>query len=398
MKRFIFLFVALSSTLFAKEKSDLLFVGFDAGESNIWMQVLKSWEDAPDVQVLTMAAASKVVKDASLDHVIEIESLGLSCSANQRLQEFSPEELQKLDVLSAPVLVTGMYSAPERQIAEAFAKKGSKVIGVWDNFSTYDKLPADLVANVAQIIAVAEAILVPSSEIAADLNARFKTDKAVAMGQPTLQMWEEKIAEVDRKKALAKTSFSSQLPILTYISGYEEKGNGYNDSFVLFARSLNALDKPAQVIVQLHPRSDGSFEKRILESFSSQNPDFPAFFISDGKQLSTIEAVALSDLGICHRSTVAIQALFAGKRFMHVDLPDTSFSHFAIEKGLIPQCLSVDTAAKYIAEHLRDPVQTAALYEEAGIPQSATQIFQGFLRDLAERETKAEKQESSLIE
>ncbi len=381
MRKFLLFFLVLSSTLLAKEKSGLLFVGFDAGEANIWVQVLKNWEGAPDAQVLVMSTASKVAKDAGLDHVIEIESLGITLN-NQRLSELSSTDLEKIETLCASVLVTGMYSTPARQIAEVFAAKGSKVIAAWDNFSTYDKLPADLVANVEKIVRVADRILVPSHEIAHDLNERFHMDKAIAAGQPTLEMWEAKIAQVDRKAALSKTHFCPCAPILTYISGYEENGNGYHDSFVTFAHSLNMLKTPLQVIVQLHPRSDGSFEQKILADFTSQNPRFPRYFISNGKQLSTFESVAVSDLGVCQRSTVAIQALFAGKRFMHIDVPGTPFSHFAIEKQLIPQCLSSDEAALYISAHLKDPVNTAALYEQAGIPQKSTQIFRAMLNNL----------------
>ena len=174
-----------------------------------------------------------------------------------------------------------------------------------------------------------DTVLVPSQDIADDLNARFNSNKAIALGQPTLDVWKDKVAQVDKSAALAKTPFNNKKPILTYVSGYEEKGNGYIDSFILFAKSLNELKVSVQVIVQLHPRSDGKLEKELLDRFCSQTHHY---FISDGKQLSTYEAVALCDLGITHRSTVAIQALFAGKRFMHIDIPGTPFSHFAIEK------------------------------------------------------------------
>lgn len=381
MKQLLFLFIFLSSALFAKEKVDLLFVGFDAGETNIWIQVLGSWEDAPNFQVLTMGTATKIASDAALTHAISIESLGVSCPANQRLHELTANDLEKLNTLSTSILVTGMYSTPQRQIAELFSKKGSRVIAVWDNFSVYDKLPADLVANVEKMMKVANVVLVPSIEIAQDLNAHFHSDKASALGQPTLDLWEEKIALIDRSDALAKISFRSDPPILTYISGYEEKGNGYNDSFETFANSLSALNRPVQLIVQLHPRSDGSFEKQALEKLSSQYDNFPKFFISDGRKLSTFEAIAIADLSICHRSTVAIQALFAGKRCMHVDVPSTPFSHFAIKNGLIPQFLTSEDATQYIQGHLKDPIDVADLYKKAGIAPKGTQKYRAFLLD-----------------
>ena len=222
-------------------------------------------------------------------------------------------------------------------------------------------------------------VLVPSQDIAKDLNCRFNSTKAIALGQPTLDVWKEKVGNVDKSAALAKTPFQSGIPILTYISGYEEKGNGYRESFLVFAQSLNQLKIPVQVIIQLHPRSDGKLEKEILESFRSEK--FPPCFISDGRHLSTFEAVAICRLGICHRSTVAIQALFAGKRFVHVDVPGTPFSHFAIEKQLIAQCTTAEDAARYLSEHLNDEMNDSNLYEKSGIVPFATKRYRNLITE-----------------
>src|ERR1700722_5748890 len=203
MLRTLLFFLLATSSSFA---SDLLFVGFDTGETNIWIQVVKSWENSPSAQALTMATSSKVASAAGISH-ITVEQLGVSCPANQRLYTLSSTDLKKIDQLSASTLVTGMYSTPQRQIAELFHQKGSCVVAIWDNFSTYDKLPQDLMANVEKIIHVADAVLVPSQEIANDLNTRFHMDKAIALGQPTLDLWEENVARVDKEAALKKIGF-----------------------------------------------------------------------------------------------------------------------------------------------------------------------------------------------
>lgn len=373
--RLFLVFSFFFSTLFAAEKTDLLFVGFDAGESNIWIQLLQSWDQAPSYQVLTMATATKVVKDASLKQI--------ACpSPTHRLEELSPKELQKFSAYSADILITGMYSSAQRQIAEEFAKKGTQIIAVWDNFSTFDKLPKELVANVQSIIAHSHCVLVPSTEIATDLNQRFSTDKVRALGQPTLESWKEKIAQVDRQKALAKLELKEDLPIITYVGGYEEKGNGYEQAFLLFAQALHIVGEKIQVIVQLHPRSNGSFEESVLADCAHKNPNYPTYRIANGKNASTLETVALCDLGVCHRSTVAIQALFAGKHFLHIDLPDTAFSHFAIDKGLVAQCTDAKSAAAYMRSHLQSAgFDETALCEQSGIVPNATEAYRQFLLD-----------------
>jgi hypothetical protein len=386
LKKLLLIFLAATSFLSAGEESDLLFVGFDAGETQIWIQVLNHWEQAPDHAVLTMGTASKIARESGLSDLIDVADLGVDCPPHQRLRELSVKDLKKISSLAPSILVTGMYSTPQRQIAELFARQGSAIIAVWDNFSTYDKLPPELTANVERIVQVADVILVPSSEIVDDLNTRYSMSRAIAFGHPTLDQWREKIAQVDLIAAWEKTGFQENLPIITYISGYEEKGNHYNESFSLFAQSLIALKKPIQLIVQLHPRSDGSFEKAMLEQLAAEYPDFPPFIISDGKVLSTFEAIALADLGVCHRSTVAIQALFSGKRCMHIDVPGTPFSHFAIQNGLMAQCLSNEEATKYIEEQGSAPIDIDALYEQAGILPQSTTLYRYFLKTICDDE------------
>ena len=68
---------------------------------------LKILEEAPQSQLLTMATATKVAHEASLQP-ITVESLGVSCPINQRLYELSAAELEKINQIPASVLVTGM--------------------------------------------------------------------------------------------------------------------------------------------------------------------------------------------------------------------------------------------------------------------------------------------------
>lgn len=370
MKEVLVVLFCWMGTLFAGESPEILFVGFDAGETNIFIQVLDGWDCAEKAQLLTLSTATKVAKDA---HVLQQKELIFPCS--DRLSEIPVDQLVPLEAISS--VVVGMYSAPARQIAELSAEKGIKVVAVWDNFSTYDKLPADLVRNVEQIIIASTVVLTPSLEIAKDLNTRFNTDKALPLGQPTLEVWEKAIKGVNVQQALEKTPFHSELPIVTYIGGYEEKNNDYNAAFALFAQSLVLLKRPVQLIVQLHPRSDGAYERQVLSALAKEHLHYPRFVV--GGETTTFESVALSSIGVCHRSTVAIQALFAGKLFLHVDVAHTPFSHFAMERGLIAQLHSPEEIASHLETHLESVLDVATLYEKGGIVPNATRKFRELL-------------------
>jgi hypothetical protein len=76
--------------------------------------------------------------------------------------------------------------------------------------------------------------------------------------------------------------------------------------------------------------------------------------------------------------------LFAGKRCLHVDIPGTPFSHFAIRSGLISQCLSRQEVEAYLLQHSQRSVDIAALYEKSGILPHATGKYRNYLKALAE--------------
>ncbi|MBS0653952.1 MAG: hypothetical protein JSR39_10570 [Verrucomicrobia bacterium] len=364
---------------------DILFVGYEAGETNIWIQLLGKWDTELSTAVLTMGTATKLVQDAQLPNVLTVEDLQIFCPKDQRGYSFSEEDLKKLDGIRCRYLVTGVFSHPQQQIAEHFAAQGSKVVAVWDNFSRFAHLPGSLTEFAPAIFSCSSHILTPSIECATDLNSRFSFQRALAIGQPTLDVWEEKIQAVDRDKAFQKIHLSPDIPIVLFIGGYHERGNNYCEAFELFAKSLLRLQNAVQVLVQLHPRSDGSYEQQVLDKLAHDYANFPRYFISNpAAHLSSFEAVAISRVGVCHRSTLAIQALFAGKPFVHVDVPDTPFSSFAIEKGLIPQATKPVDATRAIDDFLaKKEIDLGAIYEKGGLVPEGTKQMRTFLEFLA---------------
>jgi hypothetical protein len=373
----IFLFASIAT---ADETSyDILFVGFDTGETNVFAEILQEWKGDQKIGFLTMATSTKVATDLKLKNIIALEQLDLSCPANNRLYQFSPDDLEKIgNTFKTKVLCTGVFSTPQRQIAELLSAKGATVISFWDNFSTFDKLPKDLVQNVKEFARTADHLFTPSQEVADDLNTRFMITHATAMGQPTLKSWENKLQVLDHVKILHKIPLSPKKKIITYMGGYEENGNNYADAFKIFAESIKNEGRYFQLIVQLHPRSDGSFEKTLLESFSNEYSHFPKFFISDSRQnLGVYESAAIAHLVVSHRSTAGIQALFAGKNILYVDVPNSSYSNFAIEKDLAQKLSEPSLIRK--ALYRKNPQNLDNCYQKAGIPQDSTAKIISFL-------------------
>src|SRR5579872_3354484 len=198
MKKVLFFLIAFFfclSPAFAQQY-DLLFLGFDAGETNIWSALIEDWKTEKKYAVMTMATATKVAEEQHLTPLITLQNLDVDCPVNDRLHALTTDDLRKIEKIKTRYLCTGMYSTPQRQIAETLHKQGTKVIACWDNFSSYDRLAPDLMANVEKIVAIAQVVLTPTQQVADDLNQRFHTDKARAMGQPTLDVWRKKLQEV----------------------------------------------------------------------------------------------------------------------------------------------------------------------------------------------------------
>lgn len=379
---------------------DILFVGYEAGETNIWIQLLGEWDTELSIAVLTMGTATKLVQDAQLPNALTVEDLQIFCPKNQRDYSFSEKDLSKLDQIRCRYLVTGVFSRQQQQIAERFAAQGSKVIAVWDNFSCIAQLPDTLTQFSPAIFASSSYVLTPTIECASDLNSRFSFQKALAIGQPTLDIWEEKVQLVDRNKALEKIYLSADVPIVLFVGGYCERGNNYYEALDLFAKSLIRLQNTVQVLVQLHPRSDGSYEQQVLDKLADEHSNFPRYFISNpAVDLSPFEAVAICQVGVCHRSTLAIQALFAGKPFVHVDVPGTPFSSFAIEKGLIPQATKPVDATRAIDDLLnKKEFDLSTIYEKVGLISEGTKRIRAFMELLvyqSQHQPSAEENEAT---
>lgn len=379
-------FFPCSSEELSLKEVDLLFVGYDAGEANIWIQVLDRWNPDLRVAVLTMGTATQLVNDSKVDH-IPIEEFNIYCPKNQRNYAFSEQDLKNFSAIECRYVVTGVFSNPQLQIAQHFLSSGAQVIAVWDNFSNFDQLPESLTEFVPDLIKISSVVLTASVDCALDLNKHFNCQKAIAVGQPTLDVWKEKLKAVDQAEALRKILLTPDIPIVLYVGGYQERGNGYQESFDLFAKSLLGLKTTVQVLVQLHPRSDGAYEKAVLDKLARKYPTFPPYFISHpSEHLNTYEAVAISQVGVCHRSTLAIQALFAGKPFLHVDVPDTVFSSFAIEKGLIAQAKCPIDATRFIDNLLSsNAVDASSFYEKAGIVANGTEEMRKFFETICQR-------------
>jgi hypothetical protein len=351
---------------------DVLFVGFDAGETDVWAELVKEWETELQYAVLTMGTSTSVAKQVQMPCQIDVADLGIQCPPH-RLYELSEGDLARIaESIQAACVVTGLYSSQQRQIAELYKQKGARVIGYWDNFSPYDKLTADLVRNLPEWVRVVDQLLTPTFEIAHDLNTRFAITTASAVGQPTLEVWKRELTALGEMEVRRAALFQDAAPILVWMGGYEERGNHYNDAFKILVEGLKGMRGSLNLIVQLHPKATGAFERSVLEE---QAEDFPCYVLSK-QELSMYESAALSTWIACQRSIAGVQALFAGKSVFYVDVQGTPYTNLAIDKGLSERFFSgEEVRGRFQREAERRERTLVDCYAQGGVPLRATEIM-----------------------
>ena len=191
---------ALSSAAVATESSlHLLFVVFDAGESNLLKPVveaiatLKLWS----VGVLVLGEpATTIFKDSPC--MRSLDSLGVKTKAlngkddPSRTQLLSESDLELVRAGLGPVevVVSGMAYAMQAQVAGAWSASPTPpcaVVGVVDNWAKWSE--ASFPAEHFVIPAVTNVILAPSPLQTSAIREAHPEVRVAAVGHPSMMQW-----------------------------------------------------------------------------------------------------------------------------------------------------------------------------------------------------------------
>jgi hypothetical protein len=305
----------------------LLCVFHDAGETAL-LPVLQRWEsEGKDFRVLVMGTAETVIpSEAFKDKRLTLKDFKINIIVDKtspRTLELAAEELQRLKSIEPKIVLAGVASRIQQQVLELFSS--SKTVAFVDNFD-YDVSQVSF-ATVEKVHSAARYVLYPSKHVADLFNSRnsdaLSKHNYYVCGKPTLELWEKEIAAVDRKQILQTLGFVEDKPILTLIGGY---GAGYDVMNPLFEKlKANLSSRGFQVFYQPHPKVGT-------------------------QKIKTTEALAVSDYIVGYNSSVIFDAAVIGKRaiFLIPKNEKTKFTHFAIEKGLIPKVENDEQLLEYM--------------------------------------------------
>jgi len=354
-----FLFLCFAISLFARREPDILFYLQDAGETYALLPVIrKLQEKGSDVQILVAGVAEEAVVKGGISksRVLTFQDLGVKTVIDRswgRREKLSEQDLAKvLDQIAPKQVVTGVAFESQGQILDAFRNIGVPTYAFWDNFNFDGE---NLYFQTAHSVEVrAETLLLPSSFLETAFADR-KSKRVV--GQPTLETWDDEMAAVEPALIREKLGISPEQKVALFIGGY---GEDYEEAFRLFLEGAS-LEKGILFLIQPHPKMRGVYEQGfpLLKNVRLLNGE-----------ASTVEAASISDLVICHQSTVAYQALSAKKALIHVIPPAQHFDSIPLQKGVaFKVSRAEDFHSAIVKANLSPPPDLAQLL---GIPKNST--------------------------
>jgi hypothetical protein len=305
----------------------------------------------------------------------------------EREDKFTNEELKKIKekvkYINPFVIITGSVSMAQNQIAlsidvERLAHYGNINSTVQDN-SAREVVSSFLNPNFH--------FLSPSLVIEHGARESFLEDFEIStIGHPGLDSFSKEVEKVDIRILKQNLNLSEGQKVLTFIGGY---GEGYLKSFEYFLGLFKKLEGEADLslIVQLHPRLNAFTIEDTPEFQALKKAGLTSRVILSQEDISTPEAVALSDLCLSISSTVIPQAAFCGKKTAFVNLEGTEN---LMTKAKVTQYISSKEELLSLLESCSSNFSKNEMYARAGIPLDASQkIYEKILESLEDSRAKA---------
>lgn len=374
---FTILFLPLISWA-AAPLASTLFLLYDAGETKALLPVIHRYkEDGLNFQVIALGTARHLIEEEMLpkEYVIDIEKeLQVEEKIDRnwdRYHSLSQKTLSKIKEYVMPrILVMGVASEIQAQFAATY-QGSAKIVAFYDNVnpisrSVYEPL-------IRKIENISDLFLVPSKEAAA--SSFHKSPYIV--GQPALDECVHSLSQQKgeiKEKMRNALGLSADLPLIAYIGGYD---SDYREAFQLFCQSIFPV-KGYQVLLSPHPKTEGKLEQEVL---AREKGEGKVLFLK--KPYSSLDAAALADLIVCHRSSLGVQLAFAGKKVIFLDLPQSKVPNPAVEEWKIAyMALSKEEFQSLLLAKEEKGHTSEEAYKRAGIPMKSSEIIFSILRNL----------------
>ena len=360
-------------------KPDFLFVVHDAGETLALKPVFEVLRRASsNFKVLVMGTARTLLEKA--EYIIDLNE---DCHIEPRVdretwprqQPLSAMALEQLTSRLTPrVVICGVSTMIQHQIVQAYQALGVVAV-VYHESLCFTDSDSSLLNQV--LASDTTRFMVSSHLVARQITGLNRKAKITVVGQPAFDEWHRAAEQFEstrvRELLAPDRRFDSGKKTILYSGTY---CTDHRQLFELFARSVPGLSH-FNIVGSLHPKVDGALERELLAELKIEN------VILLPAAISTMQAAALSDLVVCHRSTVGLQAMCMKKPVIFLDIPGSPFTDIAVANGWAHIAYTVDNfKAQVAAEFARPSAERKDIFELAELPQKSTETIVRYLRSL----------------
>lgn len=338
---------------------DVLFCTYDMGDSAPMKRVMKELERR-NISYKVLAFGKSIDVFQSKPEFIKLEFPDVKWDREKTLDKDQLVLIEK--TIKPKTVISGMASAIQAQILNFFKERKAYTIAFYDNFDS--PVGKEYIQDFLKVIGKIDEYFLPSKTTLFGFQTldATKSAKLSVLGQPVLEEWDEIFAKTNRVDLRERLGLAEQDQTILFVGGYDET---YAVYFRLFVKAMKVFpDK--KIIVTYHPKTDGSLEKSIIAEEAAVNIQ-----VVDKGGPSTAEIATIADVLVCHKSSVGIQALYAGLPVVYV-VKKGDLNNFAIDQRL---AVSVETEQDLI-ETLKSILSVAnrnrAPVQGLGIPEGAT--------------------------
>ena len=305
------------------ESTLCIFVLFDTGETEFIEPFIRNLNPS-DFCLVTFATAETLSIISTYSQIKHqdlnlYEQVSACWPREKRLKE---EDIDKIiqKISAFKICISGVASVLQGQIVE---RHPGRTIMIWDNFKGNDTGFYWEVAQEVQMLA--GEVIYPALSTYNELPK--KSNKFHIIGHQSLEDWAFKVNHIDQYSIKLKLNVSKK--IILYIAGWSGDPECFNGTQLFANICKNVLGpylEDFEIIVQIHPRSNGNFERQ----------EFQALALVNSREICTTEEVAsIADVVICHKSTAGPKIVAAGKKLIFL-VNQEGYTNKLIEKGICP--------------------------------------------------------------
>jgi len=380
--KFLGILAILGTFLFAKihfadqPQIDVLFCPYDMGDSNPIKKIMQECEkQGIAYKVLPFGKAKEVFENSH--HLVQYDFSDVKWDRGKTLET---EQITLIkNKVKSKIVIAGMASAIQAQVLNVFKDEKTYTVALYDNFDSVEgkEYVQDFLKQVNQI----DEYFLPSQTTLPGFQNLDKTRyaKLSVLGQPVLEDWDDIFSKTNKNDLKQKLGLQPSDQVILFVGGYDDT---YKKYFQLFVKAMKAFkgNSDIKILVTYHPKTDGSLERSIIEEEKADNIKI---IEKDGP--STAEIATTTNILCCHKSSVGIQALYAGLPVIYV-VKKGELNNFAIKKGLALEIDDILELIEAVKRMLATANRNQSPIKDIGIPKEATKNIVKRIKELLNNE------------